>query len=301
MNVTFYGVRGSYNCPTQSIDGKVVYSTMKYGGSTTCVSIWNKHSDGNMIERIIIDSGRGIVQLGKEMVMNKDKEDFGNIKIFFTHLHPDHTTEFPFFAPNYIPGTTINLYGMQALKNHVGKILERNMLPPNFPIEYKDLISKRKHYIIKGRESHMFDTMVVDSMLAYAPSHPQQGAMYYRITDKFTGRSVTCVWDHESKQGGDKAVIKFAKDTDILIHDTQYTEEEYMSESFIVQGFGHSTYDMAIENAEQAKVKGMLICTHFNPAHDDEKLDAIQNDMRNREAEVGFQILLAQEGMTITV
>ncbi len=82
---------------------------------------------------------------------------------------------------------------------------------------------------------------------------------------------IVCAWDLESKIGGDKALIKFSKDADILIHDTQYTSKEYNSEQMIVQGFGHSTYEMAIENAKKSSVKN-LICTHFNPIHNDNKL-----------------------------
>jgi len=82
-------------------------------------------------------------------------------------------------------------------------------------------------------------------MQAFAPSHPQQGALYYRVRDIETGKSVACIWDNESKIGGDKAVINFSKGADVMIHDTQYTREEYESDKMIVQGFGHSTYEMA--------------------------------------------------------
>lgn len=293
MLLKFYGVRGSYPVPGNE--------TVKYGGNTTCVTI-TKEINGKTI-RIILDSGSGIVKLGKDIMKNWENE-VQPMTMLFTHLHPDHTIEFPFFAPNYLPSTVLNLYGMQALKMHVGKILERNMLPPNFPIEYKDLKSQRNHYIIKDNSNFTIkyqgeDVFNIIAMQSFAPSHPQQGSIYYRITDCEKGGSVACIWDIESKIGGDKAVINFSKDCDVMIHDTQYTKEEYESETMIVQGFGHSTYDMAIENAKQANIKKMLICTHFNPNHTDKILDQIQEKMDKED--LPFKVKLAYEGFSLEI
>jgi len=293
MKVTFYGVRGSHPVPGPY--------TVRYGGNTTCVTV-TKNIEGKTI-RIILDSGSGIVNLGVDIMKNW-KNEVQPLTMLFTHLHPDHTMEFPFFAPNYRPDTILNLYGMQALKMHVGKILERNMLPPNFPIEYKDLKSERIHHIIKDNSTFFVkyedrDVFKIMAMQSFAPSHPQQGAIYYKIIDCDTKGSLACIWDIESKIGGDKAVINFSKDCDIMIHDTQYTNEEYQSQERIVQGFGHSTYDMAVENATQAGIKKMLLCTHFNTTHTDDFLDAIQKEMNKKKT--GFNIQLAYEGLSIEV
>ena len=314
MKVKFYGVRGSIPVPGPT--------TVKYGGNTTCVTITNtiKNQDETEIDRIIIDCGTGARQLGSNILGNHftGKEAL-NIMMLFTHLHPDHTQGFPFFAPNFLSNCKMDLYGMETLKMNVGKILDKSMLPPTFPIEYKDLKSKRRHYIIKDGSSlkSPLGTMKIDVMQSYAPSHPQQGCLYFKVTDikreidpkdnlkgiDVPGKSVACIWDNESKQGGDIAVKKFAQDCDIMIHDTQYTQEEYGSDKMVVQGFGHSTYEMAIENAKQAGIKNRLICTHFNPAHTDEKLDEVFKEMcdLSDKPETPMRILLAQEGMEIEV
>jgi len=140
------------------------------------------------------------------------------------------------------------------------------------------------------------NTFEIKVMQAHAPSHPQQGALYYRIHDDLTGKSVACIWDNESKIGGDQAVINFARGCDILIHDTQYTSEEYASNKMIVQGFGHSTYKMAIDTALQAGAK-KLVCTHYNPAHTDADLDKLQNSLKAD----GLEIVFAKERMGIDV
>lgn len=301
MKIKFYGVRGSYPAPGPS--------TNKYGGNTTCVTFTNE-VDGK-IDRIIIDCGTGAVQLGEDIIANHSvgKEDL-NIKMLFTHLHPDHTQGFPFFAPNYNSNCNMGLYGMESLKKNVGQILNLSMLPPTFPIEYKDLKSHRKHYIIKDGSVmvSLLRSMKIDVMQAYAPSHPQQGALYFKITDVANRKSVACIWDNESKFGGDKAVINFAKDCNIMIHDTQYTAKEYDSDKDVVQGFGHSTYEMAIEDAWQARIKDKLICTHFNPTHSDEKLDYIATEgiklIKIEHSDLitnDMDIILAHEGMEIEV
>ena len=304
MKIKFYGVRGSYPVPGTN--------TTRYGGNTTCVTFTKEHN--GTIHRLIIDSGTGAIQLGRDIVANHfQNREALNLDVLFTHLHPDHTQGFPFFAPNYFPQCKVNLYGMKALKQHVGKIIAKSMLPPNFPIEYKDLKSTRIHHELKdgqtiefgkdadgnnttGEYHHVLQIFEVKVMQAFSPSHPQQGALYFRVKDCETQKSVACIWDNESKIGGDKAVINFAKDADVMIHDTQYTSEEYVSDKMIVQGFGHSTYDMALDNAQQAGVK-KLMCLHYNPAHTDQKLDEIAAGIKQN----GVVVAFAREGMEIEV
>jgi len=300
MNIEFYGVRGSYSVPG--------LSTVKYGGNTTCVSISTVYND--KIIRIIIDSGNGIIPLGKKMINNYfAKKENLIATLLFTHLHPDHTQGFPFFSPNFFSNCELHLMGMKTLKKNIGNILEQDMNQPTFPIEYKDLKSKRFHYeVVDGQtfyiditgkpimiknEQALFEVKIMQS---YSPSHPQQGADYYRITELLSGKSVACIWDLESHYGGDKRVISFAKDCDIMIHDTQYTDEEYNNDKIVVQGFGHSTYSMAIDNATQANVK-KLICMHYNPNHSDDTLDKISESLISKDLEIVF----SKENMEIEV
>lgn len=313
MKVKFYGVRGSYPVPGDE--------TNVFGGNTSCVSISKKVND--KIYRIIVDMGTGAIDLGKEIIGNyfKGEEDL-NIIALFTHLHPDHTQAFPFFAPNYFNDCSMNLMGMETLKKNVGTVLKQEMLPPTFPIEYSDLKSKRNHYVLKDGQAFYIDKekkiissekiknyeenkdnyiFKIEIMQSFAPSHPQQGALYYKVTDLETMKKVACLWDLESHVGGDRRVISFSEGCNVMIHDTQYIKEEYDDDKMVVQGFGHSTYEMAIENAEQANICEKLICTHFNPSHSDKKLAEIEINVQNqvKEQNLNFEILLAKEGLEI--
>lgn len=311
MKVKFFGVRGSYAVP--GLD------TVKYGGNTTCVTVYQQDEQGNVSNRIIIDSGTGIAILAKEMLKNffAKKEVLDPVTILFTHLHPDHTQGFPFAAFNYIPSCKVGIYGMCALEQHVESVLKQQQMPPVFPLEYRDLKSTREHTVLRDGDSFIVckDSKInvihgdfcpeynkhglyVQVMQAYAPSHPQQGALYYKITEISSGKSVACVWDNESHIGGDRAVIKFVKGCDVLIHDTQYTTEEYQGDKPVVQGFGHSTYDMAMDNAWQAGVQ-RLVCMHYNPSHTDEFLSKLPQGEVSKHPPL--LVTLAQEGMVIDV
>jgi ribonuclease BN (tRNA processing enzyme) len=62
---------------------------------------------------------------------------------------------------------------------------------------------------------------------------------------------------------------------DILIHDGQYTDEEYKK----YKGWGHSTWRHAVEVAIRAKVK-KLIVTHHDPDHNDDFLDFMEKECK---------------------
>jgi hypothetical protein len=137
-------------------------------------------------------------------------------------------------------------------------------------------------------------------MAAFAPSHPQQGALYYKIIDSEDGSSVACIWDIESHVGGDLRVINFAQNADVMIHDTMYTEDEYLCATNPVQGFGHSTFAMAVENAEKSHVK-YLFPFHYNPRHSDSILDGIGNQWKTKiEATGSFEFIMSYEGLSLT-
>jgi ribonuclease BN (tRNA processing enzyme) len=315
MKVKFFGVRGSYPSPKKEM--------MEIGGRTSSV-LFTKEINGKIIP-LFVDAGNGIIEAGKSImpgIFNKTVSS--EFTILFTHLHPDHTEGFTFFAPNFLPQVKIHLYGMAALKKNVGVVLAGKMAPPTYPIEYKDLKSERSHGVVNDGDifwindtgSVVDQTWIdadmdkrskrlafqVEAMQSFAPSHPQQGSIYYKITDYETKKSVACIWDLESRRGGDQRVIKFIKGSDILIHDTQYTEEQYDCANMIVQGFGHSTYDMAVENAQLAGVK-RLFAFHYDPNHTDEFIFNIIEEANKTAKEFNWDVELfaSHEGLEIKV
>ena len=91
--------------------------------------------------------------------------------------------------------------------------------------------------------------------------------------------------------GSEGDLVAFAKETDLLIHDAQYTEEEYAT---LTKGWGHSTWERAAQLAAEAKVKRLALF-HHDPAHNDEQLSEILSA-----AQAVFpNTVLATEGATI--
>ncbi|MHC6203972.1 MBL fold metallo-hydrolase [Breznakiellaceae bacterium SP9] len=303
MDLIFHGVRGSHPVPDIEM--------VTYGGNTSCVEIVKTNHHGLKIP-IILDAGSGLIKCGYAMGGKIFSGEYAKtIPMLFTHLHPDHTEGFTFFAPNFFPFCTISIMGMETLKQHVGIVFKKKMLPPLYPIEYKDLKSNRRHYIIgdgqcfyinqEGKPVRTTDNPLfeIKAMHAFSPSHPQQGALYFRITDPADKSSIACIWDIESHIGGDVRVINFAKDADIMIHDTQYSNDEYASMTVPVQGFGHSTYGMAFENAEKSHVK-YLISFHYNPRHRDSFLAQIDKQYSGT-GKFPFEFIMSYEGLKLTL
>ena len=98
--------------------------------------------------------------------------------------------------------------------------------------------------------------------------------------------------DVEHIDGIDPAIVELAKDADLLIHDGQYTPEEYKR----FKGWGHSSFEHAAEVAIKANVKRLII-THHDPDHNDDMLDAMQCECQK----LFPNSMFAMEGMEVAV
>lgn len=302
FKVTFWGVRGSYPAPRKD--------TLLFGGNTTCLEI------GIGSTTIIIDSGTGIIKLGQKLVseyfMSGSKKPL-KLTILFTHLHHDHTQGLPFFAPLYLGQTMLYLFGPRNFGNELSITLERSMIPPNFPVDFYHSNSVKSTETVKESNIILFDTKdptpslinlyhekatVKDSTIVVKimneHSHPVNGILMYRI--EHSGRSVVFATDVEGYQFGDAKLIQFAQGADLLIHDAQYSREQYSALPTPRQGFGHSIPEMAIEVARKAQVKSLAL-THHDPGSSDTFLKRNQSKYRRR----FDNLFYAREGMSVTV
>ena len=116
--------------------------------------------------------------------------------------------------------------------------------------------------------------------------------MCFKISYK--NKTLVYATDTECYQGGSKRLEMFAKNADLLIHDSQYTTEDYLSPVSPKQGFGHSTFEMAYNVGINSKVK-KLAFFHYDPSYNDEKLTLIENFFKNKNKDY----FLAKEGMEI--
>ena len=110
----------------------------------------------------------------------------------------------------------------------------------------------------------------------------------------YKGKSLVYATDKESYPGGDKKLIKFAKGCDLIIHDAQYSTEDYLSIYVPKQGFGHSTFEMALDCKRQVEAKQMVFF-HYDPCYNDEKLDLLAEEYSDENA------IMAYEGLEISL
>lgn len=297
IRMKIYGVRGSYP-PTNGNGTKV-------GVNTTCVRVdIGKHI-------IIIDAGTGIINLGtdliKEWKSEKGKQNYFSLYLFFSHTHIDHLMGFPYFNMIYLPQTELNIISPTQLNYSIEEILETLMSPAFFPVSmaelpctfnYQNFAENKIAYFFENDYSIISVNDNIDKknwvgriscLRNY--THPKGGAYIYKFENP-TGKSMVFATDVEGFVGGDQRLIRFAQNADVLIHDAQYSLEEY--EMF--QGFGHSTFRMACEAAQKASVR-RLILSHHDPKHSDKELIDLENEAKK----IFPETYLATESMEFVI
>ncbi|MBS3027584.1 MAG: MBL fold metallo-hydrolase [Dolichospermum sp. DET50] len=274
FNVQFWGVRGSI--PSPGLD------TVRYGGNTPCVSM----QVGG--KRLIFDAGTGLHVLGKSLLSQMPVEGH----LFFTHSHWDHIQGFPFFTPAFINGNKFDIYGAIAPDGStIEQRLNDQMLHPNFPVPLQIMQSNLTFHNVQPGQPIYIDDIIVET----APlNHPGE-AVGYRVN--WQGGAAVYITDTEHYADHlDENVLWLARNADVLIYDSTYSDEEYSNPKSSKIGWGHSTWQEAIKIAKAANVKTLAIY-HHDPAHNDDYLDRVGDN-----AYASFPgAIMAKEGLVIPV
>lgn len=274
FTVQFWGVRGSIPSPG--------LRTVRYGGNTPCVEM----QVGG--KRLIFDGGTGLHVLGQSLLRQMPIE----AHIFFTHSHWDHVQGFPFFTPGFVKGNDFHIYGAIAPDGStVEQRLNDQMLHPNFPVPLQIMQANLDFYNVKAGDPIKINDIIVET----APlNHPGE-AVGYRVNWRDGAAAYITDTEHFPDRL-DENVMWLARNADILIYDSTYTDDEYHSPKSPKIGWGHSTWQEAVKIAKAANVKTLVIF-HHDPAHDDQFLDRV-----GEEAAVQFPgALMAREGMVLQV
>ena len=283
VRVRFWGVRGSI--PTPGPD------TLRYGGNTSCVTVEAPTiaGVGDKPGIVILDAGSGIRMLAMSLL--RDKRLPVRAHLFLTHTHWDHIQGFPFFVPALIPGNHISIYGSVEGDGGVCGALEGQMMHRYFPIGLKQMAATLDFHDLDVGEHD-----IAGMGVTVAPLFHSSVTVGYRL--EITGRSVVYLTDAEPRRADDKIVtdpvmIGLAAGADLLIHDAQYSDEEYPNKI----GWGHSPLTYVTDVARAAGVK-RLVLFHHDPMSTDAKLDAYQDAARDRAAGA-FEVDAAYEGLEI--
>lgn len=295
MKVRLWGVRGSIPSPGPE--------TVRYGGNTACLEV---RTDNRII---IIDAGSGIRPLGDHLMAHDLPKGPLKVDLFFTHTHWDHILGFPFFTPIFVPGTEIDIYGpvsyeSESLEKAIGGQLKYRY----FPVRSNELAAKLRYHTLSETSWYLTNNVKITTKIL---NHPVS-CMGYRFDTP--EKSFCTLYDMEPYynlfsfdnkteaqpdiiEEGDKAVrdetdriVEFMRDADLVIHDAQYTKEEYESSR---RGYGHSFPEYAIDNARKAGVKH-LVLFHHDIRRTDRELDLWQKEYAEQTSP---RVTLAQEGM----
>lgn len=295
----FWGVRGSYAAPYNS--------HMQVGGNTSCIEICaDNHT-------LICDAGTGIIPLGNRLMKSKQNRE---LFIVLSHYHWDHINGLPFFVPAFSPDWKISILGPGDSPEDVAQAVGSQMKSPYFPVGTENWRARIEY---KTYPKHRFEFGPL-TVRYQSVHHP--GLTYgYQIS--VGGRIITYIPDNECMfmektliQKGSKlndeektyydlmkdeeyeSELELSRGADILIHDSQYTFNEYEQK----QGWGHSCYLDTVQSALDANVK-LLFLFHHDPAHDDKFMEEIRKDAEAivQMSEKDMRCFVAREGMRIKI
>jgi phosphoribosyl 1,2-cyclic phosphodiesterase/CheY-like chemotaxis protein len=286
VHIQFWGTRGSIAKPGPS--------TARYGGNTPCIEV--RSARGTLV---VVDCGTGGHALGQEL-MSAAEGLRGHILI--SHTHWDHIQGIPFFAPLFVPDSEWDIYGPKGLGQSLREALAGQMQYTYFPVTLDQCGARiRYHDLVEGA----FEIDDIKVFTQYL-NHPALTLGYRLEAD---GVAVVYCSDHEPHSralasgtgtiaGQDLRHAEFIDRADLLIHDAQYTADEYHAKV----GWGHSTVEYAVKLGQHADVKRLAL-THHDPLRDDDAVDRLLARIRAqlRESAAPLDVFAAAEGQAIEV
>ncbi|MCU1327804.1 MAG: hypothetical protein JWN34_3174 [Bryobacterales bacterium] len=293
MELCFWGTRGSIATPGPS--------TIRYGGNTSCVEVMTKSG-----QRFIFDAGTGARPLGAHLMAHAAKPI--RATILLSHTHWDHIQGFPFFIPLFVPGNRFTVCGPHGSNSSLPDVLSGQMEYTYFPVELSQLGAEIKYRDLNEGSEEIDGIRIT----AHSLNHPAR-ALGYRLEADGASLLYLCdhepywesLWHSEAEAGkvesilheGDRRHAEFMQNADVVIHDAQYTPEEYPAK----KNWGHSTWAYVTRIAAAANVKHLFL-THHDPTHDDAFLDGIEAQARELAAQLGspLQVSCAREGFRAT-
>ena len=271
MVVTYWGVHGTLPVPGPR--------TLKRGGNTSCVSI---EVGGEPL--YIFDCGSGIKQLS-DQIMASGTQRF-SAKIFISHTHWDHINTVPFFAPLYIRGNQVEIYGPYQGDLTIARAIAAQMEGVYFPVTIREFGA---HLVFRDlrEETLDFGTVKIETLLLKHPG----SCLGYKVTCH--GRSACYITDNELYLPSDprrdqrylERLTDFVRGTDVLITDTTYRDHEYPSKV----DWGHSCVSEVADLAVRADVKRLHLF-HHDPDQSDDDIDRKLDETRAHVARLGGSV-----------
>jgi phosphoribosyl 1,2-cyclic phosphodiesterase len=252
--VTYWGVHGTLPVPGPA--------NVRYGGNTSCVSV---EVGGEPL--LIFDCGTGVKRLSDHVMATGDQRL--SARIFISHTHWDHINTVPFFAPLYVRGNQIEVFGPYQGDLTIERAISAQMESVYFPVTIREFGARLMFRDLR-EETLEFGPVKIDTMLLRHPGY----CLGYRITSR--GRRICYITDNELYQPDDNRhdtryvaqLAEFVHGADVLITDTTYRDHEYPSKV----DWGHSSVSQVANLAARAEVKRLHLF-HHDPDQTDDDID----------------------------
>lgn len=301
----FWGTRGSIPSPGRE--------TVRYGGNTPCLELRTPED-----WLIVLDAGTGIRELGRSLMQRANGTPIKG-DIFLTHAHWDHIQGLPFFAPVFHPGNHFTIWGSKAMETSIGRVVRDQMSPVVFPITFEQLAATIEfrelaegHRVRGGYDVNVMQMQHPGGALGYrfaarrGAAPPSTAGAKADGNHSAEGRGLVYISDnelnpcaaYESPATWRRDLVRFVRGASVLVHDAMFTVDEYGHH----RGWGHSTYEDAVELALEGEVK-TLVLFHHKPERTDDEVDRRTDECRALVARRGgsLTIVAAAEGLTLAV
>jgi phosphoribosyl 1,2-cyclic phosphodiesterase len=283
MRLMFGGVRGS--SPLSHPD------FTQFGGATTCVLVEDETDT-----RIVLDAGTGLRTLGPRLVT---MEGTLPILMLLTHYHLDHVIGLPTFAPLYDPNGQIVIAAPRREGITAEAALGRLVAAPFWPVAFR----ARQRYVVLREDCNGMPFRYGPFDVRWCAVHHRNGCHAYRFDERRSGRAMAFATDLEwgaSDVAEREALLKLCREprpVDVLVMDGHFDA----STGAQFKGWGHSTWQDAVQVAMAAAVR-QLIVTHHAPDADDGVLARRSLELQIAAKEAGLtQACFAREGMDLFV
>lgn len=280
MRLTYFGVRGS--CPCSSDQYR------RYGGNTSCALVEVAGEPP-----LVIDLGTGLRALGERLQGPLRAAGLPlRANALLSHLHFDHVLGMPFFSPMRDPGAVLDIYGPAQDGASLHDVMAGMVKPPFFPIQMAEFRGSLFFHELEDKTELNLGTIAVKVRAVPHIGH----TLGFRI--EADGRSLAYISDHQApvdRRSIDAGVLDLCREVDLLVHDAQYTDDEFV----VYSDWGHSTEAYAVHVAREAGAKRLALF-HFDPSHTDREVERVLTHARRVAGDRHvLEVSAATEGATV--
>jgi CheY-like chemotaxis protein len=271
--VTYWGVHGTLPVPGPQY--------VRYGGNTPCVSV----EVGRGEPLYVFDCGTGVKKLSDSVIAAGGQQRF-SARIFISHTHWDHINTIPFFAPLYVRGNQLEVFGPYQGDLSIDRVVSAQMESVYFPVTVREFAARLVFRDLR-EETLEFGPVRIDTMLLKHPGY----CLGYRLTCR--GRRICYITDNELYLPKDmrhdpryvERLANFVRGAHVLITDTTYRDHEYPSKV----DWGHSCVSQVADLAARAEVRRLHLY-HHDPDQTDNDIDAKLDEAREALAKLGSKV-----------